>query len=170
MFKEKSDAKAKKINYGTTVLTWRAPEYLEHERDEKWMMGAAVVALTLIAWGIWQDTYTFVVIILLLGGLYFLTHNHTPKEIDINLTTSGIFADGRFYPYTSIESFWILYFPEKKLKTLNILMKSGITKEMTFQLAEQDPSEVRSFLSNHLFELEDRTETIIEKIIRVLKL
>jgi hypothetical protein len=161
---------ANKVNYGTTVLTWRAPEYMEHERDEKWLMGASVAALVLIAWGIWQETYTFVIVILLLGGMYYLTHRHTPKEIDISLTTTGILAEGTFYPYTHIESFWVLYFPDKKLKTLSILLKSGLNKEISFQLGEQDPSEVKSFLGQHILELEDRTESIIEKLIRVLKL
>lgn len=170
MAKNQKDLSAKKVNYGTTVVTWRAPEYLEHERDEKWLMGASVAALVLIGWGIWQEVYTFVVVILLLGGLYFLTHRHTPKDIDISLTTGGILVDGLFYPYVNIESFWVLYFPDKNLKTLNLMLKSGLNKELSFQLGEQDPAEVKSFLGQHVFELEDRTEGMVEKIIRVLKL
>ncbi len=158
------------INYGTTVLTWRAPEYQEHERGQRWIMTASVGAMIMIAWAIWSDTYTFAAVVILLAGLYFLTHRDKPKDVDISLTTSGILSENQFFPYTNMKEFWILYDPDSNLKTLNISLKSGLVRETTFQLGPQDPMEIRSFLSAHVNELEGRGETIIEKIIRILKL
>lgn len=158
------------IDYGRTILTWRAPEYRDVERGPRWMITAGVFALMLISWSIWQQAYPFAIVVILLAGIYFLTHSHKPKEVSISLTTGGILADKRFFPYTSMKVFWILYEPESNLKTLNVQMRSGMVREMSFQLEQQDPAEVRSFLGTHVFELEDREETIVEKTIRILKL
>lgn len=161
---------AKKNDYGTTVITWKAPEYQDVERGPRWMAFAGGSALMMIVFSIWQDTYAFAVVVLLLAGIYFLTQNHKPKEIEISLTTNGILADGTFFPYTNMKHFWVIYEPDIPLKRLGFEMKSGMLRELHYELEQQDPTQVRSFLLTHVFELEDRSETFIEKIIRVLKL
>lgn len=167
---KKADKAKKQPNYGATVITWQAPEFRELDRGPNWFLLAGITAVMLIGWSIWQGGYPFAIVVILISGIYFLTHKEKPKTIDIALTTNGIVADGRFYPYTEIDSFWILFNPETDVKTLNIFTKTGMVREITFQLADQDPSELRSFLGAHVYELPDRTETVIEKIIRVCKL
>lgn len=170
MSKKKPAPKNNGINYGRPIISWRAPEYQDHQRDEKWVLFAGVFALLFIVWAIWEGTYTTVIVIVLIAGLYYLTNHHTPKDIDISLTTSGILANGRYYPYSNMQTFWVIYNPEIETKTISFEMKSGLNRGETLQLGDQDPSEVRSFLSAHVQELEGRGETVIEKIIRILKL
>ncbi len=168
--KKKKTGINRAANYGTTILAWNAPEYQEHNRDEKWLMVAGVIALILITWAIWDGTYSFAIVVVLVAGIYFLTQHHTPNEIDISLTTSGILANQQFFPFTNIQAFWVIYNPDTNVKTLSFSMKTGLIREMNLQLETQDPAEVRSFLGSHVFELEGRTETFVEKTIRVLKL
>jgi hypothetical protein len=156
--------------YGELVLSWYAPEYLEQERDEKWVIVAGVISLSLITWSLWKGVYSLAIIVVLFSGLYFLTHRNKPKEINIALTTSGILFDKRYFPYSEMESFWVIFDPNNQVKTLNFLLKTGVFREITLQLSNQDPMEVRSFLSAHVFEMEGRTESLIEKVIRILKL
>ena len=160
----------KNSDYGRTVIVWRAPEYPEVERGPQWMAIAGGCAVMMIIFSIWQSTYAFSVVVLLLAGIYFLTHNHKPKEIEIALTTNGILADGRFFPYTNIESFWVIFEPDDNVKKLGLHMKSGMIREIQYELAQQDPTQVRSFLATYIPEQEDRTETFVEKVIRILKL
>ncbi len=168
--KESSPKNKKAINYGSTIITWQAPEFRDLDRGPNWFMFAGVLTVMLIAWSIWQGGYPFAIVVILIAGIYFLTHKEKPKDIKIALTTNGILADSRFYPYPEIDNFWILFNPETDVKTLNIYTKSGMIREITFQLDEQDPAEIRSFLGAHVYELPDRTESFIEKIIRVCKL
>lgn len=160
----------KKQDYGAAVIIWRAPEFKEVERDANWFMITGVLAVLMIAWAIWQNTYSFAVVVALIAGIYYLTHKEKPKDISVTLTTNGIVAGDRFYAYSEIESFWIIFKPEIDVRTLNFHTKSGMVREVTLQLESQDPAEVRSYLSAHVYEQPDRSETFIEKVIRVLKL
>ncbi len=173
MKQKKATAKSKdgkEFNYGSTVITWQAPEFREVDRGPNWFLAAGVLAVMLIAWSIWQDAYPFAIVVILIAGIYFLTHKEKPKSVEIAITTNGILADGRFYSYPDLDSFWIIFDPDNDMRTVNFYAKSGLVREVTLQLGDQDPSEVRSFLSAHIYEQTDRTETVIEKIIRVCKL
>lgn len=168
---EKPQTGAEKIiNYGSTVITWRAPEFRELDRGSNWFMTAGIIAVMLVAWAIWQNAYPFAIVVILISGIYFLTHKDRPKEIDIALTSNGILADNKFYSFPEVENFWVIFKPEIDIKTLTITLKTGVIREVTFQLGSQDPAEIRSFLSAHVYELQDRTENFVEKVIRVLKL
>lgn len=160
----------KQVNYGATVITWQAPEFREVDRGPDWFLAAGILAVLLIGWSIWQNAYPFAIVVILIAGIYFLTHKEKPETVDIAITTNGIVANKRFYAYPEIVSFWIIFDPDNDVKTLTFTTKSGIVREITLQLADQDPSELRSFLSGHIYEDVERTETIIEKIIRICKL
>ncbi len=158
--------------YGVSVVKWVAPEFLEVHRGTTWKIGAAVLTTLLIMYAIWQGTYSFVVVLVLLAGIYFLfiTSAPKPKTIEIALTTRGIHAGKQFISYSEMEAFWIFYRPDQNLKTLNVLLKSGFVREFSYQLADQDPNEVHDYMSSHVYELEGREETFIEKTTRILKL
>lgn len=158
------------INYGVSIISWNAPEFREIHRGPIWKLVAGIFALGLIGWAIWQNTYAFAVVVLLIAGIYFLTHNHKPKQIEIDLRTNGILAASRFYSYSQMQAFWILFLPDEEIKSLNFTMKSGMVREVSLELEDQDPTEIRNFLSAHVYELENRTENSLEKIIRILKL
>lgn len=157
-------------NVGRTVLSWTAPEFREIERGALWITIAGVCSLLLIAFAIWQDTYTFAIVILLLGGIYFLTHNKKPREITIALTTNGIVRGAEFFPYLDIETFWILFLPQDNIKTLHFVTRSGMIREHSIELEDQEMGEVSHFLGGHISEWEGRTEKTVEKWIRILKL
>jgi len=166
-----SQTKTQKVpDIGRMVLRWTAPEFREIERGKLWITTAGVSSLLLVAFAIWQNTYTFAVVILLLGGIYFLTHNKKPREIPISLTTNGIMRGSEFFPYLDIETFWILFLPQDDIKTLHFVTRSGMIREHNIELEDQEIGEISHFLGGHISEWEGRTEKTVEKWIRILKL
>jgi len=165
---EKTTSKDKK-KIGETIISWRAPETAPVERGITWQISAVIVAVLLILWGIWQKTVSFSILIFLISGIYFYYHREKPKIIRISLTTRGILVGNLFFPFADIAGFWIFYAPPE-ISTLNFAVKKGILREVSLQIADQNPDEIRGFLELHLPEFLERKEKISEKIIRIFKL
>lgn len=159
-----------KMDLGRKLLSWRAPEFRKHERGSVWIFCASFCALLLLGFSIWQESYAPVIALLLIAGIYFLTHNKMPREIEIFITTNGISIDRNFLPFGNIEAFWIYFSPSENLSVLNLLLRSGVIRERVIELEETNPDEVRSALSGRVLEWEGRTESTVEKLIRLLKL
>lgn len=158
-------------DFGRQLLKWQAPEFRHRERGPLWVFVASFCALLLLGFSLWQETYAPIIALLLIAGIYFLTHNKAPREIEIVITTNGIVIDGAFTPFGNIEAFWIYFNPTEDLSALNLLLRSGVVRERVIELGDEaDPDEIRAALSERVFEWEGRTETLVEKIIRLLKL
>ena len=125
--------------------------------------------ISLIVWGIFSHSTVFSVVVLLLAGVFYLTHKKQPREIDAAITGLGIVFGDEFYPFVDVRKFWILYDPPE-VKTLNLLLKKGTVREVQIELQNQDPSEVRAILTGEIEEWSDRVETLSEVLIRILKL
>ncbi len=88
-------------------MEWGAPEYEHKERsaDWFWAMGIIVtaIAITLIIFG------NIILAILILISVFSLTLflNHEPEIIDVSVTEKGITRENIFYPYSTLQSFWI---------------------------------------------------------------
>ena len=168
--KQNESQKAGNEQYGRAVMSWSAPEVREVDRGPAWALVGAVVAIMMIVWGIFMNNLLFSFIIVLLSGLYYVTYRQKPKRIEVALTVNGIRMGNIFHAYQNIHTFWILYHPEIRVKRLHIQLKSGFFRNVECELEEQDPSEIRMFLSAHIPESENRTEELMDKISRLLRL
>ena len=158
-----------KNDYGNTMISWKAREFVEHNRSNAWLSTMGLIAIFLILFGIITDSISFSIVIVLLAGVFFLTHDHKPKVVDVKITDLGIVFDERFFAFENISSFWILFDPPH-IKTLNFRTSKGLLKEISIQLEDQNPAEIRAFLSAEIPEIKNRSETFSEILIRVLKL
>lgn len=154
--------------HGKTLLEWKAPEFINHTKGKRWFMGAGVLILTLITYAIYTQSATMVIVFVVLAGVYFMTHNMTPRIIDIKITEAGIAAGDTFYPFGQIEAFWIIYHPQY-YRDLNLKLKNQSSK-ITLQLNEQDPIEVRNILSEELQEIKGAQDSFSDILIRLLRL
>ncbi len=157
------------ISYGTPLIAWQAPEFLEHKRGPVWVFVMSVLVVGLILYGILTDSIAFSVVVVLLAVVFFLTYNHKPEIVDIVITDAGIKFGPRFYPYEDIGLFWIIYDPPH-VKTLNLRITRGVVRQIAIQLGDQNPAEVRALLSQEVSEWKNRTETFSEILIRLFKL
>lgn len=155
--------------YGEEILAWTAPEYANHAKSERWTMVAGVFAVSLIAYGLISAQYTMAIAFALLAAVYHLVHNHPEREITIRVTGLGLVVAGQFYPYAEISDFWIVYDPPAVSK-LYIRPRKRLGHDLAIELVDQDPQLVRSILETQVHEIVGKTESMTQRMARLLNL
>jgi hypothetical protein len=151
------------------LLHWKAPEFIIHHRGVKWFLTAGIILILLIAYAIYTRSATMAIVFIILGGVYYLTHNQHPKIIDIKVTELGIFMGEKFFPYNMINSFSIIYHPPY-IHHINLRLADKTLSRVAVQLDVQDPVAVRKLLVREIPEVEGDSESFTEMLIRMLRL
>ncbi len=168
MKKANTDVPQKPINRGTVLLRWKVPEYLYHKKGPIWKAVAIFCVIGFIIYGILTHSYPFSVVVGLFAGVYFLTHKE-PKIIEIQVTDMGVAVDHRFYEYSNIRNFWIIYRPGV-VENINFRVTKNVIKELSVLLGDQDPAELREILSRFVPEISGKDESFVDLLSRKLKL
>jgi len=156
-------------NHNKTLIQWETPEFVKYERSTRWYVTAGIIVLSLIIYAIATGSASMAVVFILLGGVFFLTHNHEPKTINVEITELGIKYGQSFYAYNNIASFWILYHPPY-VQTLNIETAGKGGRKIKIELNNENPVKIRKLLSKEVPEVEGASENIADWLIRLLKL
>jgi len=157
------------VNQGDPVFKWIAPEYIQSERGVLWYVFAGVIIAALMLMALIQGSWTMALVIIAVVVAYWTSHGHKPRLMEVVVTTLGIAVGGKFYPYTSMMAFWIIYSPPE-VKTLTFRIGHKIKKDITVQLMDKNPVPLRTYLSSQIKELEGREESLSDIWIRALKL
>ena len=158
------------MNHGHTILSWLAPEYIKYKKTYRWYVIAGAILLTIIVYGILTKDIMLSLVFLIFAGVYFLTTRGDPKLIQHKITTLGIQVDDKFYDYSQIASFHIVYDPPY-VKTLNIYIKKKTLSEIVIQLGDADAADVKEVLLNRrVEELEDEKESLASVFTRMFRL
>lgn len=156
-------------NQNQILLSWKAPEFINHYRSPKWFLMASVLLLAFVGYALYTESATMAIVFIVLAGVYYLTHNQNPKTIEIKLTELGVYVDEKFYAYHLINSFWIVYHPPY-VQTLNLKIGNKNLSKVSIQLDRQSPVAVRKVLSKEIPEVEGQDETLADIFIRLLRL
>jgi hypothetical protein len=151
------------------LLNWEAPEYIKHPKGQLWFMIAGALIVLLVLYAIWTNSWTMAVAFIVFAGVYSITHHKEPGNIRIEVDGFGITVAGRRIPYNRIKTFWIISRPPV-VNVLKLLLTEKFMGEMSIQLGDQDPGEVRTILIRHIPEYEGRGESFVDFIIRSFKL
>lgn len=167
MEQKPKELEAKKLHPEEVLLSWDAPEFLEHERDAKWYIGAAVLALGLLGYSLYTKDWFFAVVVVIIAIVSLRYLKIKPNIKKYGITRVGIYIDERFYPFDQLHSFWVVYQPP--LKILNILSTRRYLPQLTIQLEDQDPVMIKNILKKFIPEQEKRGEAVMDKVSRILK-
>jgi len=151
------------------IISWIAPEYIQHEKTQKWYIIAGILGIIITIISFSYDNWSMGLVIITLMIVYnYIDKNHPAKLIKIIITNMGIRVGKMFFPYQEIKAFWIIY--TEHHKTLNLSINGRIYSDITIQLNNQSPVEVRDYLINEIPELEGKHENFTDVISRLLKL
>ncbi len=150
-------------------LEWKAPEFINHYRGAKWFLIAGILTILLIGYAIYSGSATMAIVFIVLAGVYYLTHNQEPKIINIKITDLGIYAGDDYHPFNEINSFWINYHPPY-VHNLTLRLSDKSRTKVVIQLDVQNPVEVRKTLAREIPEVEGEHESVMEMLIRLLRL
>jgi len=156
-------------NHNKVHIEWDAPEFINHYKSKKWFLTAGITIILLVGYAIFTGSATMAIVFIVLAGVFFLTHNQEPQIITIKITDLGLFIGSKYYPFNMINSFWINYHPPY-VHNIAIRLSDKTRTKITIQLDTQNPVEVRKELAKEIPEVEGAQESLMEILIRLLRL
>lgn len=155
---------------GEVLYRWSIPEYLQYERKPVWYIAMIVIGLFFVLFGLFTGNFLFSLIIILFAIIIFIQSHQEPPLIPFQITELGIIISDRFYPYSELDSFYIVYDPPA-VKTLFFETNSFYHPLLRIPLEDQNPVEIRHVLQEFLDEdLDKEDEPISDKVARGLGL
>lgn len=158
------------VNVGDVVYSWKVKEYEQHDRDRRWYIFMAALAVLLLIFAVWSTNYLFILVIVLFGIILFLHQHQKPMEIDFAITETGIVLGSKYYKFGELESFWLIYNPPA-VKTLYFGRKGWIKHRMVVSLYDNDPRVIKHYLGQYIDEdIEQEEEPFSDRLSRIFKL
>lgn len=154
----------------TGEFAWAFPEFKQHEHSRKWWIWFIVIDLALLLFALFTTNFLFALIIVIITGIIIFREYHGAEEVTCSIADDGIGVNDRLYEWREIENFWFAYEPPE-VKELYFKFKSFFSPSLTIPLQEENPIEIRKFLSQYIEEdLEKEGEPTSDALGRVLKL
>ena len=155
-------------NADVPLFGWETPEFVQYQKGKRWFVIALIIFIGLVIFAAFTKQWLMAAVIVLTGAVVFIFTQQKPKTVPFAVSQMGIIFGDRFYPFSEIKSFWVVYEPQ--VKTLNFELTRRLSTVLTVQLLDQDPLPIRKFLKKHLPEDKSRGEETSDRISRFLKL
>jgi len=152
------------VNLGKIMFQWTIKEYEKYEHERGWFILMSIIAIALLVYAVIVANYLFALIIVLLGIISFLHEMQDPVDVPFAITETGIILGSKYYRYSEIKSFWIIYNPPE-VKKIYFSTDSAIRAEIQVPLLDYDPRPLRQFLGQYLLENLEKEEESLSDII-----
>lgn len=150
-------------------LKWQAPLYINNARSKKWFIVAGIFIGALALGALMLNDWTFSMALVIMAGVYYLVHHDDSKIVDVSLNEFGIVIDKKFYPFTQMKGFFIVWDGYRLI--LNFRSNGNtVLRDVQISLENTNPHVVREFFAFHVKEWTDFEESLSEKIIRTFNL
>ncbi|HYE59801.1 MAG TPA: hypothetical protein VEA18_01290 [Candidatus Kapabacteria bacterium] len=158
------------IPTGDILHEWTLKEYHQHERGSTWYIVMITFGIILVLYGVISKNFLFSLIIILAAIILFLQSHQEAPDVPFAITELGVVINNRFYPFSELEDFYIIYQPPE-VKTLFIHTKSTFRPTLRIPLMDNNPMEIRQTLREYLPEnTEKEEEPLADTIARRWKL
>jgi hypothetical protein len=150
------------------TIAWRALDHIKEKKSEDWFWIVGIIAIGMVVLAIFFDNILFAMLIALATFSSFLLAHSAPREIDYEISRKGIRAGDVLYPFSSIESFWVV--DEDGYERDRVLLKSKkfFMPMITIPVGNgADLEEVRECLLQYTFE-EEMHEPFHEYLMHIL--
>lgn len=165
-----NDLTRENIAIGRVVYQWTINEYEKGNRSRRWLIVMSVLGVAMVAFAIATANYLFALIIILFGIVLYLHELQEPLTVPFALTDVGIILGKKFYRYSEIKTFWIIYNPPLS-KTLYFSLDNLIRHRLQVPLLDYDPRPIRDHLAQFMEEdLDQEEEPLTDQWARLLGL
>jgi hypothetical protein len=152
----------------SALLHWQAPEFNVHSRNWIYYLITAIAFLAVVAYSIYFRDWFIIVIAVVLAGFFYWYPTLKPRIANYKISQLGFYVNDRIYQYSEIHSFWILV--NQKENKLNIIFNKKYLPQLSILLDKIDPLTAKTILGKYIPEQENRTESLVDKLMRLLKL
>ena len=158
------------VNTGKTVYQWLVKEYEKYWRSPRWYAVMAIIGVAMIIYSVVSANYLFTLIVVLVGIVTFLHDSQEPRDVPFAIMERGILLGKKFYLFSELKNFWILYDPPY-LKQLYFELDNMLKHRLYVPLMDYDPRPIREYLAKYLEEdLEQDEEPMIDRLTRMIKI
>jgi len=93
-----------------------------------------------------------------------------PIELFFAITETGIVLGNKYYRYSELANFWVIYNPPE-VKTLYFSLNKMVKHRLQVSLDNYDPRPIRDYLGQYLEEdLEQEEEPLSDRFARLFRL
>ena len=158
---------------GEKIFSWTAYDYHPHKRGVLWYVMFCAVFLGGSGWAIWNDpawgwlvAFTFFVAM----AAYFKAHANGDETHEIHAFEKALMIDtNQLIPFEKFSGYWFVF--DENVSVINFQLRSKHDQKFSLQMGDKFPEYFRTkFNTTQLVELEDKTESLLDLWIRVLKL
>lgn len=158
------------VQMGTPAFQWMVREYEQHERPKRWYTVMGLVGALLVLFALWSTNYLFALIVILFAIILYLQQLRAPLEIPFAITDTGVIIGKKWYSYSELKGFWVIYNPPE-VKNLYFGLNSFLRHRVQVPLMDYDPVAIRDYLNQFLQEdLEQEEEPFSDRVGRVFRL
>jgi hypothetical protein len=148
------------------LFSWNGPSFMQSEKTTRWYLMAGLVILGIIGYSAWQkDWFVIGVAIIVSAILFWYTHAMVPQDVNYRLTPMGVYVDEKFYPFSEMHSFWMVY--NQSVKSLYIVFRKKYLPALVINIEKLDPLVLKGYLLKKLPEQESRGESLVDKFTRI---
>ncbi len=165
--KQKDEVETKvSVESDKPVFSWKASEFAQYSKKSIWFIIVSVAAVALALLLYLQQNWTGIAVVVA-GAFALLSQARSkPKSISCTVYRQGIVINEKAYAYTEFKSFWIIYGDHPAVRFEPTKKFSVI---VNVPIAEEDPEQIKLFLSKFLPMDEKRGEDIADTIQRWIK-
>ncbi len=152
-------------------IVWEAPEFYHSPKSSDWFWAVGIIAVSIVIFSFIYGNILLGIIIILGTFSVFLHANKESVIREIELNEQGVRIGKRFYPYKTLESFWLEVHQVEHDEYGNLIFaKLLIKSRKTFMplivitVEYPDLDEIREFLSIFILE-EEHHEPLAQKVI-----
>jgi len=157
-------------NIGRIIYQWQIKEYEKYDRNKKWYLMMGIIGALLLLYATVTANYVFALLIVLFGIVLFLNDMQEPIQLPFTLVETGIVVGNKYYKFSELTSFWIIYNPPA-VKNLYFATGKLVNHRIQIPLLNYDPRPIREFLNKYLQEdLEQEEEPMSDRIARIFLL
>ena len=164
------DLTKENVNAGKIIYEWTVREYEQYERGRGWYIMMGVASLALLIYAVVTANYLFSLVIMLFGIILIMHELQEPQEVYFGITESGIILGKKYYRYSELGNFWIVYNPPE-VKNLYFSINNVLKHRLQVPLLDYDPRAIRDYLNQYLTEdLDQEEEPLSDRLARLLKI
>jgi len=132
-------------------LHWETHEYDHRSKSSDWFWAVGILTIAISVTAIIFNNILFAIVVILSGFSLLIYSARPPKKIDVVINEKGLLVDNFFYPFYTLESFWI----EDHTEPAKVLIKSQklLMPFIIVSIEEVPPEKVKRYLSRYLPEV-----------------
>lgn len=142
----------------SSLISWQAYEYIHEHKSSDWYWAVGVISFSAAGASIIFGNVIFALLILIAATALVIHAHKEPRLIDFELNEKGVKVDKTFYPYKTLDSFFVETHEMEVGTFAKILIKSKKTLMplIIIPIADTHPEDVHEYLSIFLAEEEHR--------------